>query len=155
MMKALLASTLFALTLAAGSALAQPQPQAQAAATLPDAFSDAGAAPATAIASAPAVRAHPGSEAALRAVVADAGDGDLDLGRFTPSLAAQLRGGGADMAARIRAFGALRSVEHAGQENGADLYLATFSQARTQWIVGVDAEDRVSALLFRRVTEAD
>ncbi len=153
-MKILLAPLALGLMLVAGQALSQ----SQAAATLPNAFeggAETRSAPVPAPAPAAITRAHAGSEAVLRAIVADAADGDMDLSRFTPSLAAQLRGSGPEMATRIRAFGTLRSVEHAGQENGADLFLATFAQAQTQWIVGVDAQNQVSALLFRRVTEPD
>lgn len=140
-----------------GLMLVAGQAHSQAAATLPDAFEATRSPPvaATVAGTASTTRAHPRSEAVLRDIVADADDGDMQLDRFTASLAAQLRGSGPDMAARIQAFGPLRSVEHMGQENGADLFLATFGQARTQWIVGVDAQDHVSALLFRRAPDAD
>lgn len=156
-MKTPLAVTALAAALMAGpaaqaqSALAQPA-QRNVAATLPNTFDDP-AARARAVQAAPppapaSATANPRAEAALRAVIADFAAGEPDYDRFTDDLAERLRVRADELVPLIQGFGPLESVEFVGHERGADLFLAVFAEARTQWIVGLE-DDKITALLFR------
>lgn len=138
---------------AASPSLAQtaPAPRPAAAATLPNSFDGPAARPVaapapTAAAQAPDVAR---STEALRAVVAAAQAGGFDYTAFSPNLAEQVRAREAQFLPLIQGFGALQSVEFVGQERGADLFLLTFDQARTQWIIAFNEEDQIAVLLFR------
>lgn len=134
-----------------------------AAATLPDSFAPPAArAPARpAPATAPVVQSEPSSpeviaatEAALTATIAAAQSGTMNYDDMTPGLAEQVRSRSATLTPIIQGFGAMKSVEHRGRENGAELFLVTFENAVTQWIVGLGPEDKIAALLFRPAPEA-
>lgn len=155
---------LAALAVMALPALAQAQAQAQgqaqttpsspgAAATLPDAFQQPGAAPGSvAPLPAPATAQAPDiarSEEALRAFIAAAQAGEIDYSVFSDNLAEQIRAQSAQVTPLIQGFGAVRSVEHKGNENGADLFVVTFANQATDWVIGFDDDNQIAALLFR------
>lgn len=131
---------------------ARPAPaQPGAAATLPDSFE----------AEAPADRQKAGppvstaapdiarSEEALRVVIAAFQSGNIDYTDFTTGLAEQVRAKSGEMIPLIQQFGAIKSVEHRGQQNGADIFRVVFDKQATDWVIGFDAEDQIAALLFR------
>lgn len=89
------------------------------------------------------------SEDALRAVVAQAQGEGLDYAMFSDSLAQRIRGQAAQIVPIIKGFGELQEVIYVGQEQGADLFALDFAQARTQWVIGFNAEDQIAVLLFR------
>ena len=140
-----------------------PGPSGAAAATLPNTFDNpAAAAAAVRPQTAPAASAVPPAataaeigpdvkraEDALRAVVAGVQGDSLNYAMFSDDLAARIRGQGATIGPLIKGFGALQDVIYVGQEQGAELFALDFANARTQWIIGFNAEDQIALLLFR------
>lgn len=89
------------------------------------------------------------AEGALRAVIADLAQGRIDDALFTPELANRLRPQLATLRPVVQGFGEIGAVEPQGVTNGATQFLVTFENALTQWVVGLNDEGQVSALLFR------
>lgn len=167
-MKTLIVTTA-ALVALAGPALAQSPSQDAArnlntgvsAGTLPNTFdapatAPVRAAPAAVAAPVDAAQSAPSSpevvaaaEAALKATIAAGQSGTLNYADMTDDLATQVRPRAATLTPIIQGFGALKSVEHRGRENGAELFLVTFDKAVTQWIVGLNAQNKIAVLLFR------
>lgn len=157
------------LALIAAPALAQtvstpaPRTTGDAAATLPNTFDNpAAAAAAMRPQTAPAPSAAPPAataaeigpdvkraEDALRAVVAGVQGDSLNYAMFSDNLATRIRGQAATIGPLIKGFGALQDVIYVGQEQGAELFALDFANARTQWIIGFNAEDQIALLLFR------
>lgn len=161
-MKTVLLTALAAVALPAAS-LAQTAPAQTpaapptAAATLPDAFQEPGAAQPRSVAPLPAPAAPTTaqapdvarSEAALRDFIAAVQAGAIDYSVFSDNLAQQIRAQSAQVTPLIQGFGAVRTVEHKGNENGADLFVVTFANQATDWIIGFDDDNQIAALLFR------
>jgi hypothetical protein len=134
---------------ATGLAQAAPAPQEPAAAArLPDAFSDETP---TAVLEAEQARIAR-AETALRVQIAGLQAGTPAYDAMTPGLAEAVRPQAAQVVQIINSLGALQAIRHVGVENGAELFLVTFAAAPTQWIVGLDEEGHVGALLFRPAT---
>lgn len=135
------------------AALAQSAEGPAAAATLPNTFdAPAAARPAPASAaptSSPAVVAA--AEAMLRKTVAAIQAGEANYADMSPDLAGKVRERAAEITPLIQSFGALQSVSHAGTENGAELFLVTFANQPTQWIIALN-QGKIVALLFRPAT---
>ncbi|WP_313002927.1 hypothetical protein [Brevundimonas sp.] len=136
------------------SLFALPAAAQTAAATLPDAFGQpAAAAPATRAAPPAPVSAEAPdiarAEQALRAVIASLQSRQIDYSVFSPNLAEQIRSRAAEFAPRIQQLGAVRTVEHRGQQDGADLFRVVFEKQATDWVIGFDDEDQIAALLYR------
>jgi hypothetical protein len=68
---------------------------------------------------------------------------------FSPDLAEQIRAQSGQVAPLIQQFGALKSIEHRGQQSGADLFRVVFDKQATDWVIAFNAEDQIAALLFR------
>lgn len=133
---------------APGQASAQP---GAAAASLPDSFGTEASADRQK-AGPPAATTAPDiarSEEALRVVIAAFQSGNIDYTDFTTGLAEQVRAKSAEMIPLIQQFGAIKTVEHRGQQNGADIFRVVFDKQATDWVIGFDAEDQIAALLFR------
>ncbi len=142
--------------------LAQPSTGGVAAATLPNSF-DAPAttqpapsttprpAPAGPASTAPVADAETvaATETALKKTIAAAQNGTLNYADMTDSLASQIRGRADTVVPLIQGFGALQAVEHAGSQDGMELFLVTFEDAVTQWMIGLDADEKIVGLLFR------
>lgn len=129
-----------------GQAFAQEaQSPAVAAGRLPDAFAEQTP---SAILEAERSRIARAEEALRRQITAlQAGAPAYD--EMTQGLADAVRPRAEQVTGVIDSLGELESVQHAGVENGAELFLVTFSAAPTQWIIGLDDEGKVGALLFR------
>lgn len=152
---------------AAGAAAAQSTtspattiPAAGAAATLPNTF-DRPAQPrpqAPASAESTATPSDPAkvaaAEAALKATIAAMQAGTPNYGDMTPDLASKVREQAATVTPLVKGFGALLGVTHVATENGAELFLVMFANAPTQWILGQDADGKITALLFRPAPDA-
>ena len=154
-----------ALILIAGPALAQTAPQpvsaaprpVAAAATIPNTFDGPAAAPTPAAPLPPPAGAQAGqagpdvkrAEDALRAVVAGFQGDSLDYAMFSQDLGGRIQGQATTIGPIIKGFGALNTVAYVGQEQGAELFALDFANARTQWIIGFNAEDEIALLLFR------
>ena len=103
-------------------------------------------APATALASEPASAE---SEDILRTLIASAQAGAMDYSLMTDDLAAKVREQEATVTPIIESFGALVAVDFVGSQDRNDLFAVTFANAATEWVIGVDDDDKVAALLFR------
>lgn len=125
--------------------------QAQAAAgNVPNTFDRAAPAATPAPAPVPPVTTpvNARSEEVLRTIIAGAQAGTTDYSLMTDDLAAKVREQEAQLTPIIRGFGAVQAVDFVGAQNGADLFVVTFANAATQWVIGFQG-DKVAALLFR------
>ena len=89
------------------------------------------------------------AESALREIIAAAQAGEFDYSVFSEDLATQIRAQAAQVTPLVQGFGELRSVTHAGEQQGAALFEVVFANAETQWVIGFDEDDKVGVLLFR------
>ena len=89
------------------------------------------------------------AEGLLRAVIADLAAGRIEADLFTPDLAGRLTPQLPQLQPVVRGFGALGPIEAQGVTDGANQFLVTFDNAVTQWVIGLNEEGRISALLFR------
>lgn len=89
------------------------------------------------------------AEGALRAVIADLRSGQIDPDLFTEDMAARLRPQLATLAPLVQGFGDLGPILPQGLNNGANQFEVIFDNAVTQWVVGLDEDGRIAALLFR------
>ena len=141
---------------AAALLLAPAAAHAQVAAgALPNTFDDPPAraqaatpapAPAAPMASEPASAQ---SEDLLRTLIASAQAGAMDYAVMTDDLAAKVREQEAAVLPIIESFGALVSVNFMGSQDRNDLFSVTFANAATEWVIGVNDDGKVAALLFR------
>ncbi|MGH7021482.1 MAG: hypothetical protein ACREEY_16500 [Brevundimonas sp.] len=124
-----------------------PAPTGGAAATLPNAFGE----PAPAPAAAPAAEAPDiaRSEQALRAAIASFQSGNVDYTVFSDDLAVQIREQAATVSPLVQQFGALKTISHVGQQDGADLFRVVFEKQATDWVIAFNDENQIAALLFR------
>ncbi|MBN8528728.1 MAG: hypothetical protein J0M36_05795 [Caulobacterales bacterium] len=149
-------------TSAAAGAIPNTFDGPHAAATLPNAFDRPSppigdhvrTAPPDVTAAMPAPAAEVGpdvkrAEDALRAVVAGVQGDTLNYAMFSEDLGNRIRGQAATIGPLIKGFGGLTDVVYVGQEQGAELFALDFANARTQWIIGFNAEDEIALLLFR------
>ncbi len=149
---------LIAAALLAVPAAAQAQ---VAAGTVPNTFDDPAARAQAAQAARPApaqpaVSAQPAdaaSEEVLREIIAELQAGELDYSRMTDTLAAAVREQDSVVTPLVQGFGALITVSFAGSRDDIDIYNVTFANAATQWLIGINPEGKVSALLFRPAEE--
>lgn len=138
------------IVLAALIGLAPVAAQAQVAAgNVPNTFErPAQAAPAPTAVPPVTAPANARSEETLRTLIAGARTGALDYSLMTGDLAGKVREQEAQLTPLIQSFGALQAVDFVGSQNGADLFVVTFANAATQWVIGFEG-DKVAALLFR------
>ena len=139
------------LLIAAALLLLPAAAQAQvAAASMPNSFD----APATAARAAPVLAAaptpaNPRAEDVLREIIAGAQAGTIDYSLMSDDLAARVREQETAIQPLIAGFGPVQAVDFVGNQNGADLFAVTFTNAATQWVIGFNEADKVAALLFR------
>jgi hypothetical protein len=131
-----------------------PSSTPTAAATLPNSFDS----PVARTAPRPAPVAMPSAgqvteadvaEGLLRAVIADLAAGRIEADLFTPALAGRLTPQLPQLRSVVQGFGALGPIAPQGIVNGANQFLVTFDNAETQWVIGLNEDGRISALLFR------
>lgn len=103
-------------------------------------------APAAPLASEPANAA---SEDILRTLIASAQAGAMDYSLMTDDLAGKVREQEAAVLPVIESFGALVALDFVGSRDRNDLFSATFANAATEWVIGVNDDGKVAALLFR------
>ena len=125
-----------------------------AAGALPNTFDDpaartAPATPAPAPAATSAEPAHPESENILRTLLASAQAGAMDYALMTDDLAGKVRAQEAAIKPVIDGFGALVAVDFVSSRERNDLFSVTFANAATEWVIGVNDDGKVAALLFR------
>ena len=88
-------------------------------------------------------------EAMLRTTIAALQAGAPNYDAMVPELAEAVRTGEASITPMIQAFGALLTLEHQGEVQGAQHYRATFDNAATDWFIALDDEGKIAGLLFR------
>lgn len=152
-----------ALSALASAAVAQtlPNPQSRslapsggAAATLPNSFDGPAAQP---VPDAPLPEAPGGTAAAAEQLAEDAlvtvigqlRQGQVEPALYTADLATRLRGQLPTLRPKLESYGEIVDVEAQGSRDGAGQFLVTFDGAATQWLIGIDGEGRIAALLFR------
>lgn len=135
----------------AGSQSLSLAPSGGAAATLPNTFDGPAATPIPAARRAvgPQVSDAQMAEAALRSVIEQFREGDIDETLFTPDVARRLNGQLATYVELIQSYGALESIETQNVSNGVGQFLVVFENAATQWQVGLEDGGLVAALRFR------
>jgi hypothetical protein len=89
------------------------------------------------------------AEGALRAVIADLAGGRFDPELFTEELGSQIRSQLPTLRPVVQGFGAIGPIDAQGVANGTNQFLVTFENAVTQWVIGLNEDGRISALLFR------
>ncbi len=125
-----------------------------AAATMPNSF-DRPATPPRATAPArppvPVVTtpANPRAEDVLRDIIAGAQAGTIDYALMTDDLAGKMREQEATIQPLIAGLGPVQAVDFVGSQNGDDLFVVTFTNVATEWLIGFNETDKVAALLFR------
>lgn len=143
------------LLIAAALLLLPAAAQAQvAAASMPNSFDAPApaarvAAPVIAAAPAALAPANPLAEDVLREIIAGAQAGTIDYSLMSDDLAARVREQETAIQPLIAGFGPVQAVDFVGNQNGADLFAVTFTNAATQWVIGFNEADKVAALLFR------
>ena len=93
--------------------------------------------------------ANAASEDILRTLIASAQAGTLDYSLMTDDLAAKVREQEATVTPVIESFGGLVAVQFVGSQDRNDLFSVTFANAATEWVIGVNDDGKVAALLFR------
>ena len=88
-------------------------------------------------------------ETMLRTTIAALQAGTPNYDAMVPELADAVRAGEASITPMIQAFGALQTLEHQGEVQGAQHYRVTFDNAATDWFIALDAEGKIAGLLFR------
>jgi len=152
----LAAAVLILAPVVAGSGAAQAQ---VAAGTMPNTFDDPAArsraaatpAPQTAPAE-PALDPTPAnaaSEETLRTLIGQLQAGEPDYAGMTDPIATAVREQSVAMKPVIEGFGEVVSVAFVGSRDGIDVYDVIFANASTRWMIGVNPEGKISALLFR------
>ena len=139
-------------------AMAQTMPSAQsrslapaggAAATLPNTFD----APVSVVPVAPPVTPAPAESAVaaavLRVVIDQLRTGELNPTLYTTDLVTRLRGQLPTIRPLLAGYGAIQSVEAQGTRDGAGQFLVVFDEAATQWLIGLNEDGLIAALLFR------
>ncbi|MBF0665434.1 MAG: hypothetical protein IR159_07830 [Brevundimonas sp.] len=89
------------------------------------------------------------SEEVLRAVIGEMQAGTIDYDHMTDTLAAGVREQESVVTPLVEGFGALVAVSFAGSREDIDVFNVTFANAATQWLIGINPEGKISALLFR------
>jgi len=89
------------------------------------------------------------AEGVLRIVIADLAAGRFDPELFTEELGSQIRPQLPTLRPVVQGFGAIGPIDAQGVANGTNQFLVTFENAVTQWVIGLNEDGRISALLFR------
>ena len=78
--------------------------------------------------------------------IADAQAGRVAYETMTPEMAAAARPQEAGMLQFIAQAGALQSIEHVGEQNGAHAFTVTFENGATSWRIAINAENKIAGL---------
>ena len=129
-------------------------PPSGAAATLPNSFDGPAArtmaSPAPAAAEAPSDPAKvAAAETMLKKTIAAMQTGTPNYADMTSDLAEKVRAQAGNVLPLFQQLGALQTVSHVGAQDGAELFSVIFASAPTQWIIALNPEGKIVALLFR------
>ena len=125
-----------------------------AAATLPNTFDGPAArtmaSPAPPAAEAPSDPAKvAAAETMLKKTIAAMQTGTPNYADMTSDLAEKVRAQAGNVLPLFQQLGALQTVSHVGAQDGAELFSVIFASAPTQWIIALNPEGKIVALLFR------
>ena len=88
-------------------------------------------------------------ETMLRTTIAAMQAGTPNYDDMGPELAEAVRAGEASITPMIQGFGALQTLEHQGEVQGAQHYRATFENAATDWFIALGDDGKITGLVFR------
>jgi hypothetical protein len=88
-------------------------------------------------------------ETMLRATIAAMQAGTPNYDDMGPELAEAVRAGEASITPMIQAYGALQTLEHQGEVQGAQHFRATFDNAATDWFIALGDDGKIAGLVFR------
>ena len=88
-------------------------------------------------------------EAMLRTTIAAMQAGTPNYDDMVTELADAVRAGEASITPMIQGFGALQTLEHQGEVQGAQHYRVTFENAQTDWFIALGDDGKITGLVFR------
>ena len=88
-------------------------------------------------------------ETMLRTTIAAMQAGTPNYDDMAAELADAVRAGEASITPMIQAFGALQTLDHQGEVQGAQHYRATFENAETDWFIALGDDGKIAGLVFR------
>ena len=88
-------------------------------------------------------------EAILRTTIAAMQAGTPNYDDMVTELADAVRAGEASITPMIQGFGALQTLEHQGEVQGAQHYRVTFENAATDWFIALGDDGKIAGLVFR------
>ena len=88
-------------------------------------------------------------ETMLRTTIAAMQAGPPNYDDMATELADAVRAGEASITPMIQGFGALQTLEHQGEVQGAQHYRATFENAETDWFIALGDDGKIAGLVFR------
>ena len=88
-------------------------------------------------------------ETMLRTTIAAMQAGTPNYDDMAAELADAVRAGEASITPMIQAFGALQTLDHQGEVQGAQHYRATFENAATDWFIALNDDGKIAGLVFR------
>jgi hypothetical protein len=88
-------------------------------------------------------------EAMLRTTIAAMQAGTPNYDDMAAELADAVRAGEGSITPMIQGYGALQTLEHQGEVQGAQHYRATFDNAVTDWFIALGDDGKIAGLLFR------
>ena len=88
-------------------------------------------------------------EAMLRTTIAAMQAGTPNYDDMGAELADAVRAGEASITPMIQAFGALQTLDHQGEVQGAQHYRVTFENAQTDWFIALADDGTIAGLGFR------
>ena len=88
-------------------------------------------------------------ETMLRTTIAAMQAGTPNYDDMAAELADAVRAGEASITPMIQSFGALQTLEHQGEVQGAQHYRAAFDNAATDWFIALGDDGKITGLVFR------
>lgn len=88
-------------------------------------------------------------ETMLRTTIAAMQAGTPNYDDMVAELADAVRAGEGSITPMIQGYGALQTLEHQGEVQGAQHYRATFDNAATDWFIALGDDGKIAGLLFR------
>lgn len=88
-------------------------------------------------------------ETMLRTAIAAMQAGAPNYDDMAAELADAVRAGEASITPMIQGFGALQTLEHQGEVQGAQHYRAVFENAATDWFIALGDDGKIAGLVFR------
>jgi hypothetical protein len=88
-------------------------------------------------------------ETMLRTTIAALQAGTPNYDDMAAELAEAVRAGEGSITPMIQGFGALQTLEHQGEVQGAQHFRAAFENAATDWFIALGDDGKIAGLVFR------